>query len=383
MCKQLVCRSIHQSGYFVNPILKDTAIGVLTCLRVVSTFDLQQPNDMKLPTFYLQWPLLLVLSTACLASCQKEGMIPATSTASLSKPDLTVGLPGILVAWTGGPAIPYTAYTPSDPPKTILYSVGFTVNGKGFVLGGLIFTQSGETKHVPDLWEFDPAAAAWSRMSPFPGNYGGLVGESVFVVGDNAYVIQDSTVWQYNQPTNHWTQKANFPGAARLWGTGVSVNGNGYVGLGWSEVTDADVKDWWQYDPATDHWTRMADFGGAARNQAAGFAISGKAYVGLGTGSGNYSTLWQYDPAANAWTQKHSLTGYSGYGGLSAAATIGGVNVGMLMGGAELYEYDPATDTWLNAGPENGITQGFSACFVIDHSFYVAGIQVKIYHWSR
>jgi N-acetylneuraminic acid mutarotase len=262
-----------------------------------------------------------------------------------------------------------------------LYSVGFSVNGKGFVLGGMLMGKT--DNYVPDLWEFDPAAAAWSRMAPFPGD-GNLAGETVFVIGDNAYVIQDKTVWQYNQPANLWTQKANFPGAARQWATGVSVNGNGYFGLGWNENTHADIKDWWRYDPATDHWTRMADFGGAAREYAAGLAIGGKAYVGLGNNYDNYSTLWQYDPATNAWTQKHSLTGYSGYGGISAVATIGGVNVGLVLGGTNLYAYDPATDTWVNEGQARGVTeQGFTACFVIDHSFYVAGIQMRIYHWSR
>ena len=124
--------------------------------------------------------VVVVLLAVGLGSCQKEGITPTPSTAGLLNPDLTVGLPGILVAWTGGPVIPYTAYIPSDPPKTILYSVGFTVNGKGFVLGGLLYTQSGETKHVPDLWQFDPAAAAWSRLANLLGSLWSVTGGDSF-----------------------------------------------------------------------------------------------------------------------------------------------------------------------------------------------------------
>lgn len=178
--------------------------------------------------------------------------------------------------WSRGDSIPYTAYLPSDPPVSIWYSVGFAINGKEFVLGGMLNTQSREADHVPALWMFDPAAQEWDSMARYPGNYGNLVGEVVFVIGDNAYVVQDNAVWQYNQPTNHWTAKGNFPGAAR--------------------------------------------------DQAAGFAVDGKGYVCLGEATGaNYSTVWQYDPVANTWTQKKSLTGLSGGGSVAVNATIGGI----------------------------------------------------------
>lgn len=326
----------------------------------------------------------LTLLAIGLGSCQKQRLGPAITSSNLTKSDITVGLPPVLVAWTGGPAIPYTAYIPSDPPASEMYSVGFSINGKGYVLGGMLTTVSGETEHVPDLWMFDPTAGMWSRQASYPGG-GSFVGEQVFVIGNNAFVMIDNTVWQYNQPTNKWTAKSNFPGIARFWGTAIAINGLGYLGLGVNENTFDELKDWWQYDPAADRWTRVADFGGAARFQAAGFASGGKGYVCMGIGTGDYSTVWQYDPPANTWTQKHSLSGLSGGGAVAASGIIGGVNTGLLVWAGELWEYDAASDSWFAETKSINIPGGGQtpAAFVIGNSLYLANIGTKIFHWSR
>jgi N-acetylneuraminic acid mutarotase len=335
---------------------------------------------------------VVVLFGAGLVSCQKA-TVPGPADSSSGNPNTktTTNLvqgPPVITWWSTGDSIPYTAYLPSDPPVSMWYSVGFAINGKGFVLGGMLNTQSGQADHVPALWMFDPAAQAWDSMARYPGNYGGLVGEAVFVIGDNAYVVQDNAVWQYNQPTNHWTAKGNFPGAARFWGTGMAINGKGYFGLGVNDHTIEDMVNWWQYDPTTDHWTRMADFGGAARDQAAGFAIGGKGYVCLGeatTGS-DYSTVWQYDPVANSWDQKKSLTGLSGGGSVAVNATIGGVDLGLLVGGGHLWAYNPAINSWYDEGTSANVGSGGAlppAAFVIGNSFCIAHIAMASYNWTR
>jgi hypothetical protein len=158
----------------------------------------------------------------------------------------------------------------------------------------------------------------------------------------------------------------------------------------WDEdASPATQRDWWQYDPVADHWTLKAQFGGVGREQAAGFAIGGKCYVGLGEGSsgdGSYSTLWQYDPATNVWTQKHTLSGFSGGGTVSTNATIGGVELGLVVGGGQLYEYNAATDSWFDQGAAPGTGadgSGTPTGFVINHSFFICNIQTESFIWSR
>jgi N-acetylneuraminic acid mutarotase len=309
-------------------------------------------------------------------------MQPASSTGNLVKTDLTVGPVPAIDWWSSVAPIPYTAY-PNDPPESELYSVGFTINNKGFVLGGMLNTQRGLGDHVPDLWMFDPATQAWSKQAPYPGNYGLLVGEQVFVIGDNAFVIQDNTVWQYNQPSNQWMQKQVFPGVARLWGTAMAINGKGYFGLGESEYGNIpDLKDWWQYDPNTDSWTPAQEFGGDARYWAAGFAVDGKGYVCLGANkSSSFNTLWQYDPVADNWTKKQSLSGTSGTEAVAVSATINGVDLGLVADGSELWDYNPASDSWGDMGKQEG--GGLSAIFVIGHSLFLANISVETFNWSK
>ncbi len=224
---------------------------------------------------------------------------------------------------------PVYGWYPNDPPEGELYSAGLTINNKGFVLGGMLNTQRGLADHVPDLWMFDPATQAWSKQAPYPGNAGLLVGEQVFVIGDNAYVMQDNVLWQYNQPLNQWTPKAAFPGEARFYGTAMTINGEGYLGLGVDDNTITALKDWWQYDPVGDHWTRMHDFGGEAREEAVGFSIDGKGYVCWGTNSQGtiLRPVWQYDPVADSWTKKQNCPTAEAFGAVNATGGIAcGIN---------------------------------------------------------
>src|ERR1700722_1628903 len=191
-----------------------------------------------------------------LNACQKEGMQAASVDGVTTKSALTVGPPPVITWWANGGVIPYN-FKPGNPPLGEIGSIGFTINNKGYVMDGQFPMTNGNYIWLQALWMFDPASQSWSKQSMASAPY--LTGtESLFVIGDNAYVVTGNQVWQYNQPSNQWTQKHDFPGAPRLIGSAVAINGKGYFGLG--DETNGVLKDWWQYDPASDNWIQLNDF---------------------------------------------------------------------------------------------------------------------------
>lgn len=59
------------------------------------------------------------------------------------------------------------------------------------------------------------------------------------------------------------TQKANFGGTARTGAVGFSIGTKGYIATG--QTATAYTKDVWEYDQATDTWAQKADFRGPER----------------------------------------------------------------------------------------------------------------------
>ena len=99
---------------------------------------------------------------------------------------------------------------------------------------------------------------------------------------------------------------------------------------------------------------------------------------------------WEYNPATDHWTQKANFPGPARSGAVAVNATIGGTNVGLMVGGenktdalADAWEYYPATDTW---GQLPNITTGArtdAGGFVIDRTLYVVNKSVVALAWSR
>src|ERR1700722_13691504 len=151
-----------------------------------------------------------------LSSCQKEGANPSSVTASSAKANLTVGLPPVLAAWTTIPSIPYTDGIPNDVIYNNEFPRGFTINGKGYVCGTLLLTSPTGGVYMGDLWRWDPATRVWTKKSPWPRSGGQLIRCVNFTIGDNAYFVIGTETWQYNQPTDTWTQKSSVSSVYRF-----------------------------------------------------------------------------------------------------------------------------------------------------------------------
>ena len=208
-------------------------------------------------------------------------------------------------------------------------SVSFTVGGKGYVLQNIWFSEDG---NITEFWEYDPGSDRWTRKANLP-TPGFRVYPVAFSIGPKGYiglgeVVEDSPyntgvhtldLWEWDQATDAWTRKADFPGQGRSGAAAFTIGNKGYVATGATE--DGMVADFWEYDQQSDEWTRKNDFAGNARSGAFGFSSGSKGYLGAGIHSaspGDYGQdVWEWDQSLDSWTQIGFITanGYAEFGG--------------------------------------------------------------------
>jgi hypothetical protein len=172
-------------------------------------------------------------------------------------------------------------------------TVAFSINGKGYLVGGFDLGI-----YFKDVWEYDPTMNDWTRKNDAPS----MTGES-FVISSlsKGYVVtSDGSLIEYNPSNDSWNSKARYPGTA-FRGSAFSIGDRGYFGLGEMKGQYAN-KLFFEYNPFENAWTKIADFGGGDRTMATAFSIGGKGYVGGGQrGAGYYSDqspndFWEYTP---------------------------------------------------------------------------------------
>lgn len=185
-------------------------------------------------------------------------------------------------------------------------SAVFTIGSTGYKVAGYRYVNQ-------PLYDFrgsrmDAGTGSWSGIANF-NSRGLAVGWSANMkgyVGLGTNGTNKNDIWQYDPTSNTWTQKTNFPGAARQGAVAFRLGSKVYVGTGYSTTL---LRDMWEYDPATDTWTQKADFGGAARRGAVAFTLGGKGYVATGFDGTRLKDLWEYDPVADSWTQRADFGG--------------------------------------------------------------------------
>lgn len=280
---------------------------------------------------------------------------------------------------------------PHDTNAMVQGLPGFSINGYGYVGIG---EYGPYNTYFHSLWQFDPSTNTWTQKANFPGT--ARVSPACFVICDKAYVVCGSVknfgtcvteCWEYDATTNIWTQKANFPGTARTYVVGFTIDSLGYVGTGANELSDFR-KDFYAYHPSTNTWTRIADFGGIARSCDCGFAVNGKGYVCFGQDSTEKTLkdIWEYDPVANTWTQKSNSPGP----GLLLPASFsicsniyvgsGDSTAGALSADHRFWKYNTVTDSWAQEASVPGITKVAGGAFSIgDTGYYGFGTDSNTY----
>lgn len=145
-----------------------------------------------------------------------------------------------------------------------------------------------------------------------------------------------------------WQQKEDIPVAGRWGAFCFSIGSKIYLGGGY-KGNFVNLSDFWEYNTETNEWTQKNDLPGAD-NRTAGIAFSwnSKGYIGLG--SVDYNTinaeflndLWEYDPANDTWSQKMSLPD----SGRHEASVFVVGNKAYITGGVVDYPHVGTNDVW-------------------------------------
>ncbi len=187
-----------------------------------------------------------------------------------------------------------------------------------------------------------------------------------------------------------WTQKADFPGDARMEAIGFSIGGKGFVGAGYNPQNNniSFYKDFYEFNSNNNTWINRSDIGDSGRFGAISFSIGNNGYVGSGIAedTGKVSLfhckndLWEYDTAKNLWTQKANLPGlprsnaialgigekaYFGLGAMSATLTMKGRYLN------DFWQYDPIKDNWLRKSDFPGLPRTYAIAFANGGKIYI------------
>jgi N-acetylneuraminic acid mutarotase len=204
------------------------------------------------------------------------------------------------------------------------------------------------------------------------------------------------TATQAQMPTSPWKKAAPFPDPdEELYGA--AVNGKMYVIGGWDEGKAAGIN--YEYDPATDKWTQKKGMPRSAHHAAIATA-NGKLYVMGGfvppkdtqipTGGAwePIADVWEYDPAVDSWK---SLAPLPTKRGAAVAVEVGGKIY--VIGGATTVAnskdpyftffgpslvlttnevFDPATNKWENRRPMS-VARNHAYAAAVNGKIYVIG----------
>lgn len=210
---------------------------------------------------------------------------------------------------------------------------GFSLNNKIYLGGGHVkpFIGSYETEYLfNDFWEYDPATDQWTQKAdlPFPKvldvayftiNGKGYLTTGVIGETETHQLLYTNDLWEYDPSLDKWTQKASFPGTARLGGLSFSVANKGYVGSGAkskdSKFNYESLTDFWEYDPLTDQWTQKQSFPAAGSKYALGLSTStyGYGYIFGNSSSENRKEWWRYNPSTDNWQRMKDFQGTASF----------------------------------------------------------------------
>lgn len=230
-----------------------------------------------------------------------------------------------------------------------------------------------------DSWS--PIASLPSDADKREGSVGFSIGSKGYVCGGEKYRstgnLPLNELWEYDPEKNEWIKRCDFPRKGSVMnGIGFSIGNKGYVGLGFASYTQLNVpfgymNDFYEYDPVLNSWKKLNDFPGEPRSSAVGFSLNGKGYVGLGYGTGAqfFTDFWEYDPITENWTR---LPDFPGEGRTSSIGY--GYNNLCYVGMGEpndLYIFDIRTKTWSSAINQPCLKERSNAnSFVIDNKIF-------------
>lgn len=176
-------------------------------------------------------------------------------------------------------------------------AAAFSLKGKGYI--GLGITNN-SPKYLADFWEFDPVAnngkGNWRNLSGSDNTLKNREAAFVFQFADRVFVgggaaddLYFIDCWEFIPPGGqsnqiNWRPSSFFPGQGRENAFSLTLNGKGYMGLGYHSLIGS-FNDFWEFNPQKpldQQWSRLPDFPGKKRERAVAFTLNGLIYVGGG-----------------------------------------------------------------------------------------------------
>lgn len=287
---------------------------------------------------------------------------------TLLVPWLFAGLTAAAQQWTPLPAFPGTARD-----DAAAFTIGTTIYvGTGREVGwGL----------TNNWWRYDVIDQSWAPVAPLPAaprQY--AVGFSLnghgYLFGGLDDALELNELWMYDPATDTWTERTPLPGPGRRSAVAFTHAGLAYIVAG-QLGDDEPTAECWRYDPASDTWMPRAPLPGAARQRAAAFGLPLPVVVGGSNVDHDPLTdAFRYHPDLDTWTAIAPLPVARFWHRAAAGVVVGGSS-STSQEHADTWAYDPLTDSWLPApypdfagGPRRGAVlehvdqPGISALFM-------------------
>jgi len=260
-------------------------------------------------------------------------------------------------------------------------AVSFVIDGKAYVGMGYNSDDDTNNGYLKDFWVYSPTSDRWVRIADFPGN--ARISSVGFSINGKGYIgtgydgdkkLKD--FWEYDPSTNKWTQKDDFLGGARYKAVGFSLLNYGYIGTGYGDDS-VDKIDFYRFDPSAatgSQWMKVQSIGGSKRRGATAFTYNDKAYVCTGINNGvSLTDMWEYDPTADSWTKKIDLNDDSDWTitRQNACSLVFDGKAYVFLGEttstllSSIWQYDFAKDTWVEMSTFEGAARTSAVAFTV------------------
>lgn len=223
--------------------------------------------------------------------------------------------------------------------------------------GSLLFGQ--------DTWLSKTSLTGESRQGAIAFS---INGKGYLGLGYNGSYKKD--LWEYDPTTETWTQKADIPGSGRSEAVIIPLGNDALVATGYNGNF---LKDVWSWSSTTNTWSQKNDFTGSQRQGAVGFTLAGNGYLGLGYNGTFLNDFYQYNSVTDTWVAKSNYpAGGRAFCAVFTTLTHGYVGLGYNAGyQSQLYAYDPATDSWSQKSNFPGSARAFTVSYTLNNQGWV------------